>query len=161
MYIEDLALDILQWLMSHKTKPNETKRNQTTQNQSFIIRCILVSYKGYPFLWGGGDLTPMQRIQSTYSKPLNRVVCKCVWVCLYTCRHDSSLYVNFTYNGIKTHKFTYTHIYVYIHTQTHTHTHTYIYIYIYIYKHFIYTYWKIFECFVYHWNVEAWCTYLS
>ena len=30
MYKEDLALNNLQWLVCHKTKPNQTKPNQIT-----------------------------------------------------------------------------------------------------------------------------------
>ena len=39
MYLKDLALNDLQWLMYHKTKPNQTKPNQTKNlnlNKVFI-----------------------------------------------------------------------------------------------------------------------------
>ena len=33
VYKEDLAINILQWLICHKTQPNQAKPNQTKPNQ--------------------------------------------------------------------------------------------------------------------------------
>ena len=49
MYKKDLVLNNLQWLICHKTKPNQTKPNE---NLLFIIYKQLYSFEYFKQLYG-------------------------------------------------------------------------------------------------------------
>ena len=82
IYIPDSAIDNLQWLIWHKTKPDlafpglsELGSNSykgllhTPKNCCVTIRCSLVSELGHPIFFLGVVLTHLRYIQSAYSEP--------------------------------------------------------------------------------------------
>ena len=52
MYKMDLALNNLQWLMCHKTKPNETKSNKVVVNVRALPTSLIVeTISLYTYKW--------------------------------------------------------------------------------------------------------------
>ena len=47
MYKEDLALNNQQWLIRHKTKPNQTKQNHVCLIYMYKEDLALISYNGW------------------------------------------------------------------------------------------------------------------